>query len=123
MVFLKKYFLHSWKKYAVAVFLGTAIFLANLWINGFHIAINYMNGLFIAGFSLLCIGGLSTLNYFGAYDFFTYAFYRKKASMEYYNYIEQKQTKRKNNNIPFGPYFLIGVIFILISFTIQAIIL
>ena len=120
MYFFKKYFLHSVKRYISAIILGLTILLLNLWSKGSDQTINYMDGLFIAGFAILCIGGLSVLNYFGAYDFFSYAFYRKKASMDYHEFVGQKETNRKNRNIPFGPYFVVGILFILISLVLQS---
>ena len=123
MKFLKKYFLQTWKKYLIVLFIGAAILILNLALNGFNKPINYMNGLFIAGFALICIGGLSVLSYLGAYDFFSYAFYRKKASMDYMDYIKQKEMKRKNSVLPYTAYFIIGGIFILVSFVVQSVIL
>ena len=121
MKFLKKYFLQTWKKYLVVLSIGFAIVILNLALNGFDNSINYINGFFIAGFALLCIGGLSVLSYLGAYDFFSYAFYRKKARLDYMEYIQQKETKRKNGALPYTSYFVLGGILVLISFIIQSI--
>ena len=118
MYFLKKYFLHSYKKYIISILIAAVIVFINVKNKGSY-TINYANGFFIAGFSFCCIGGLSVLSHFGAYDFFSYAFYRKKANLDYQTYIEQKVTKRKNNNIPYGPYFATGAFFILVSLIIS----
>ena len=121
MYTLKKYFLHSYKKYIVAFVLASVIFVVNVFNKGTNIIFNYINGLFIGGFAVSCIGGLSVLGYYGAYDFFSFAFYRQKAKMEYHEFNEMKENKRKNNNIPFVPYFVVGVFFILISLFLQVI--
>ena len=61
---------------AVGIALGSMALIIILSVyNGFDNSINFINGFFIAGFALLCVGGLSVLSYLGAYDFFSYAFY------------------------------------------------
>ena len=121
MLLLQRLFIHSWKRYLIVTGLAAVIVLLHLYLKGFDIIINYINGFFISGFALICFGGLSLLNYFGAYDFISYAFYRKKASQPYQEYLAAKETKRKNNNLACGPYFGIGILLVIISIVIQAI--
>ena len=87
--------------------------------------INYMDGFFIAGFSVILLGGLSVLNYFGAYDFASYAFSRRGADnkkMPYSDFLASKEKKRKEKALPFGPYFAVGGLFFLVSLTMYLII-
>lgn len=121
MLLLQRLFIHSWKKYLIVTGLAAIIVLLHLYLKGFDIIINYINAFFISGFALICFGSLSLLSYFGAYDFISYAFYRKKASEPYRDYLERKETKRKSNNLGCGPYFGIGILLVIVSLLIQAI--
>ena len=121
MNLLKRLFIHSWKRYLITSILAIAILVTYLSLKGFDIILNYMNGFFISGFALICFGGLSLLSYFGAYDFFSYAFYRKKASEHYLDYVARKETKRKGDNLSCGPHFGIGLFFVIISLILQKI--
>lgn len=123
MYLLRRLFEHSWKRYLITLLLGAAIVITYLYLKGFDIIINYINGFFISGFALLCIGGLSLLSFFGAYDFFSYAFYRKKASQSFNEYVEKKELKRKGNNLTCGPYFGLGLILVIISLILQVVFL
>ena len=118
-LFLSKLFLHSWKKYIILTVVGLLILLVNLLLHDFTYLINYISGLQIAGIVIILVGGLSILNYFGAYDFWAYAFMRKgkngkKPSV--YDYSEEKRLVRSRSKWPFGPYFIIGFLFLIISF-------
>jgi prepilin signal peptidase PulO-like enzyme (type II secretory pathway) len=122
----KKFFFHSWKKYIIAFVIALAITIVGLVLNGFYLLINYANSVFIAGFSVICIGGFSVVNYLGGYDFISYSFARRNKDgikLQYSTYIENKETKRKANNLPFGPYFVVGFIFLLVSLIFYLIIL
>lgn len=112
-------FLHSWKKYLILTIVGLVILLINLSLHDFVYLLNYISGLQIAGFVLILVGGLSLLNYYGAYDFWSYAFTRRGKNGKngsVYEYSEEKRSKRSKLKLPFGPYFLTGTVYLLLSF-------
>ena len=118
----KRLFLHSLVKYIVLINLGILIFFANLLFNGFEYYTFYVGGVQIAGLSLIFMGGLSMLGYYGAFDFWGYTFSKKTEDgrrIPVSDYTERKRVKRLNKNIPFTPYFLVGVTFLLVSFVMN----
>lgn len=122
---IRKVFLHSVKKYILLFFISLGLVLLGLSLNGFDVPIYYVNSFFFAGFAMVCIGGLSIINYFGGYDFMSYAFSKRNPDgtrVEYSAYISNKIEKRKTKTLPFGPYFVIGALFTLVSFLIYVII-
>jgi hypothetical protein len=115
----KKIFMHSPVKYVVLLILGLLIILANLLLNGFDHFLFYLNGVQIAGLSIVLMGGLSMLGYVGAFDFWGYTFSKKEEDgrrIPISQYIEIKNSKRQRKNIPFTPYFLVGAAYLIISF-------
>ena len=122
---LDKIFFHSWKKYIILFVVACALTMAGLLLNGFNFALYYVNSFFFAGFAMICLGGLSIVNYYGGYDFMSYAFSKRNpdgTKIQYSTYIENKENKRKNNKLPFGPYFVIGTIFLIVSIIIYCVI-
>ena len=114
-------FMHSPVKYIVLTVFGLLIVLANLLLNGFDYFIYYINGFQIAGLSIIFMGGLSALGYVGAFDFWGYTFSKKNHDgrrIEISQYIDMKSTKRHSKNLPFTPYFLIGLVFLTVSFVL-----
>lgn len=121
---MKEIFLHSPKKYIIALFLAIAFFIvymisqsiaypdSNQWL----ILFNYVNAFSIPGMILICIGGLSTVNNFGAFDIFNYLLVKHK-----YNYhslsdfSNDKDIYRKKHRYVCVPYFAVGFIFLIIS--------
>ena len=118
MNFLRKLFIHSLTKYIILFCLGCALVLIYLLANGFNLMFNYMDSTFIAGAVILICGGLSLLNYFGAYDFWGYSFsLRKQRAMNrsLYQYSELAKEERVKKGFTFGPYFAVGAFFLAIS--------
>lgn len=118
---IRKIFIHSYKKYIFLMILGGIISITNLFFHSFNHKIYYVNGTSIAGLSLIFMGCLSILSYFGAYEFWGYTFSRKDFDgrrMEYSDYIAQKKAKRDSRELPFGPYFVVGAVYLLVSFVI-----
>lgn len=121
-----KIFFHSWKKYIISCMIGIVITIVGLVLNGFNLLIYYANCTFVAGFSLVCVGGFSVVNYLGGYDFISYTFAKRNRDgikLQYSQYIESKEIKRKANNLPFSPYFVVGGVFLLISIIMYCIVL
>ncbi|HRF70273.1 MAG TPA: hypothetical protein PKV66_02455, partial [Candidatus Pelethenecus sp.] len=58
----KTIFLHSWIKYLSCVIYGIVIIVVYNSFREWSKLVNYIDAIFIAGFSLVCIGGLSIVN-------------------------------------------------------------
>lgn len=124
MNLFKNIFLHSPIKYLILFLVASLIVLTNLFLNGFSYLYLYVDGFFISGFSLILVGFLSLLNYFGAYDFWSYAFSKKKTNnykVRLYEFSEEKKEKRKLKPLPFGPYFGVGIVFLVVSIILSII--
>lgn len=114
----KRLFLHSLVKYIILIILGLLIVLANLLFNGFEFYTFYVGGVQIAGLAIILMGGLSMLGYYGAFDFWGYTFSKKTVDgrrISIVDYTERRQVKRHSKNIPFTPYFLVGIVFLVAS--------
>ena len=112
---IQKYYI----KYIVSFIVGIGIIcMANALANQWTLLINYLNGSFVAGLVLVCIGGLSWCGNKGAYDMASHLFAKRgpngvKPSL--YDYSEQKRTKRIENKLGFVPYMIVGAVFVIIS--------
>ena len=118
MDLFKKVFLHSPIKYIVLLIIGILITIINCISKGFDLLVSYVDGAFVAGATIFLIGGLSTLNYFGAYDFWSYTFSKRAPNgtkKPLYEYSNEKQEKRSRAKIPFGAYYAVGVFYIICS--------
>ena len=123
MKFLKTLFLHSPIKYIILFVIACLIIVANCFNVGFDQLIAYIDGTFVAGFALILIGGLSTMNYFGAYDFWSYTFSKRNPNgtrKPLYEYSAEKKEKRSRGNFAFGPYYLVGLFFVLLSIILMS---
>ena len=112
-------FLHSLVKYIIIAMLAVIIVLGNLLMNGFNYYHYYVDGVQIAGLVIIFIGGLSMLGYYGAYDFWGYTFSKKQLDgrrIDINEYLEHKRIKKRSKHLPFPPYFLCGIIILIISF-------
>lgn len=118
MRLLKSIFFHSPIKHVILFILGCFIIVINGFTVGFDHLISYVDGTFVAGFSLILIGGLSTLNYFGAYDFWSYTFSKRNPNgtkKPLYEYSAEKKEKRSRGDFAFTPYYVVGLFFLIIS--------
>ena len=110
---LKKYYL----KYIIALIIGIGILcLNNIIKERWDLIIYYLDGSFISGMTLICVGGLSLCSYYGAYDVFSYMFTKKlpdgtKPSL--YEFSEERKENRKKIKGKFIPYFAIGSVFLI----------
>ncbi|MDE6947732.1 MAG: DUF3899 domain-containing protein [Anaeroplasmataceae bacterium] len=119
----KTIFLHSWIKYLSCVIYGIVIIVVYNSFREWSKLVNYIDAIFIAGFSLVCIGGLSIVNNLGTFDIFTHMFVRSKENQpkpSLYEYSNSKKEKRYKNRFYCIPYFVLGVLYIIISVILQA---
>jgi hypothetical protein len=119
MKLFKKLFLHSLSQYLFALGIGVTVTLLYALLNGTHLNM-YLYGMGLAGLLLILIGGLATTTYFGAFDTFGYSFgkvfnYKKNKNIKLPEYVEQQNIKRKAQNLTFMPYYVVGVLLLIIS--------
>ena len=89
--------------------------LVALWAllrSDFHRAFNYMNALTAAGGVCIFAGLLMLVSFYGAFDFFGYAFMSrvKRKQTDYRSYQDEKKAAR--NRFRFLPFLITGAVFI-----------
>ena len=88
--------------------------------------ISYSNGAFISGFIWLSVGGLYVVEGFGGLDIFAYLVCRKRNEEGHveslYEYGERRKEQRKPSRFGFLAYFLVAVIYFLVSLIILIIV-
>ena len=99
-----KYFKSTYVRYIIA-FIFTIIiyliyqFLNNLWLE----PIGFINSFQIAGLSLIFMGLLGLVSYFGGFDIYGYMFDRKRTETgrkeDFYEYCNRKKESRSSINL------------------------
>lgn len=123
----RKMFLHSPIKYIVSIIIGSLFVILTLYIQGFNYLMSYEDGFFVAGSVLICVGLLSLLSNYGAFDLLSYSgkyvfnMSKKKKIERYPEYVENKVLIRKKLKYKWIPYIVVGILFILISIVIMII--
>lgn len=121
---MRDIFFHSWIKYLVSFVYGLFIMaLYNIFYTKWVLLIGYIDGFFIAGASLICVGGLSLINYLGGFDIFSYMFSKKQTAtgkITFYDYSQNRLEKRKKNKYTFVPYFTVGGLYLIVSIIMLA---
>ena len=119
---MKRIFFHSKVKYILCLFyslLVIAFYLASYGITLF----NFIDASFIAGFSLVCVGGLSFCAQQGTFDIFSYSFSKKGTPghrITFYDYQQGKIEKRKKATFCFVPYLVVGVFLIIVTVIVSS---
>lgn len=118
-MFIGDYFKNHWIRLVGATVYCLIICAIYNWLNdGFTLALNYVNGLFIAGATIFCFGLLILVNYFGGFDMFSYLFRAKIVNNHretLYDYSVRKKAERRPSLMGFIDYLIVGTIFMLIS--------
>lgn len=88
---------------------------------GIHPGFAWYETLSVAGCFTFLIGALLTVAYFGAFDLFSYVFSPGRTGdgqkyKNYADYTEKKTEKRAKNGYYFVPYYVVGVVVVLISY-------
>ena len=119
---LKKIFGQSIWNYIAAVVLAVAVgvFRFVMLPKGIHVRFIWYEVLSVSGIVTFLFGALLMVAYLGAFDLFGYVFSPGRISgrQKYKNYTEYAQKKEQNRakeGYFFVPYFLVGVIVVLIS--------
>jgi len=122
---VREIFLHSKYRYIFSFLSGIIIVIIKLCVDqGFTSLLSYTNGTFIAGFALICLGGLSLVNYFGGFDIFTLMVAKRDADGHkptLYEHSLAKKEKRKKNKFVFVPYFCVGALFLITAIILNVI--
>ena len=120
MLAIATFFRKNWIRILVATILGIGVMvLYNFSAGDWNELISYSNGAFISGFIWLAIGGLYIVEGFGGFDIFAYLVRRKKTQEGHteslYEYSQRRNEQRKPARFGFLAYFLVAVIYFLIS--------
>ena len=120
MSLLRRLVLHSPKRYLAGLLLAAALSFLGLCLRGFDRLFYYVDAIELAGAAVFFMGLLQLVAYFGAFDTFGYAFsgFRRKerSYQDLMAYNTQKQEKRRQQELPFMPFILVGILFMLIGF-------
>ncbi|MCR5741481.1 MAG: DUF3899 domain-containing protein [Gammaproteobacteria bacterium] len=112
-------FVHSPFRYIFAlVYTIGIVVLYNGLRKDFVSLVNYANGTFIAGFSLILFGALVVVKNHGGFDIWQYMFVKRNpdGSREtLYDFSERKKLVRASKRYDFMPYEVVGVLVSLIS--------
>jgi len=120
----KKLFIHSPYRYLFSI-VYTIVIVAvyNLLRDEWTLVVNYHDAFFIAGLSLVLIGLLSIVDYFGGLDIFRYMFRRRNpdgTKITLYDFSENRKEKLKTKTYRFVPFMTVGVIMIVVCLIFRA---
>ena len=121
------FFRKNWIRVLIASILGIGVMvLHNVSAGDWKELISYSNGAFISGFIWLSVGGLYVVEGFGGLDIFAYLVRRKRNEEGHveslYEYGERRKEQRKPSRFGFLAYFLVAVIYFLVSLIILIIV-
>jgi len=120
------FFRKNWIRVLIASILGIGVMvLYNVSAGDWKELISYSNGAFISGFIWLSVGGLYVVEGFGGLDIFAYLVRRKRKEghvESLYEYGERRKEQRKPSRFGFLAYFLVAVIYFLVSLIILIIV-
>ncbi len=121
MSFLRRFFLHSPKRYIAAFIIAAVFTVLILYSKGFDLRINYMDAFTTAGSIVILLGLLLLVAYLGAFDTFGYGFskvFGKKRYSDLVEYNAIKKEKRRLGELVFMPYITVGAVFLLVGLLI-----
>ena len=126
MSFWKKVFFHSPVSYIIATCSGLVIALFYLWNNEFaklRIGESFIN----SGIMVTLVGLLILCAFLGAFDTFAYGFHslrnRKKRKFEdLVQYTQVKIEQRKKKSLPYIPFLVVGILYIILGIFLTLII-
>lgn len=121
---LKESLFSSPVRYIVSLIITIILTIIVLISRGFDALIGYIDGLGVSGFVIILVGGLSIVSYFGFFDTVSYGFStigrrEKRKYEDLVDYKNKANEKRKGGVLPFLPYFVCGILLIIISFILR----
>ena len=118
MIFLRKVFFHSPKRYIAAAVTASAIAIVALFTRGHETLVSYGDAISLAGGAVFFLGLLFAVAFYGAFETFAYAvqnWSRKDKHDDFYEYIHRRADERKNKELTFMPFVTVGMAFFLIG--------
>lgn len=120
MRLFKKLFLHSFKHYCIAVGAFLGLVMIFMFFDKFDRS-QFPSAFATAGLLIVCAGLLLMLGYFGAYDTLGYAFttFKTRSRRPYKDLVEYTEIKtrlRKEKELFFMPYIVVGLIFAILGY-------
>ena len=122
MYSLKKFFAQSPGNYLVALFLSVIVglFRYSTLPDGLSTSYVWYEILSVSGSVTFLIGALLTVSHFGAFDIFSFAFSSDRTGehrkyKNYAEYSEDRTAKRTKVGYIFVPYYIVGIVVILLS--------
>jgi hypothetical protein len=112
---LRRLFLHSPKKYAVALAAAVAVTAAGLRFRGAALLIQWADAVSTAGALVLLLGLLGLVERLGAFDTVGYGLsnLRQKRWRDLYEYSEAKREKRSRAPLGFMAFVTVGAAFLI----------
>lgn len=113
--------MRCWKRYAAALILNAVLTLLVLSVRGFELKIYYVDAFSVAGSVSIFFGLLVWIVEAGAFDSIGYGISTLRSDRrdkDFYEYTVRKKEKRSRNKKSFLPYFVMGIVFLGISFLI-----
>lgn len=122
MYSLKKLFFQSPGHYIAALILAVAVgaFRFSTLPEGIDARFVWYEVLSVSGYVTFLIGALLTVSYLGAFDLFGYAFSpgrmgEHRKYKDFVHYSNQKAEKRARGGYFFVPYYVVGIVVVLVS--------
>lgn len=118
MALIKKLFIHSPFRYLACLIIIIGVMVLYNIFNGWGYLINYSNLFFISGVIIISVGFFSTADYLGFFNIARYMFVRKNpdgTKKSLYDYNQERTEKIKPHKYRFCPYYLIGIISIIVA--------
>ena len=115
-----RFFARRWLAMLISFVIGLVVLVIYNVVRGnWILLINYCNGAFIAGFSLLLIAMLTIVSDSGGFYIFSYFFARKKDEQnhveDFYEYQERRKQNREQHRFTWLPFVIVGGFFLLFS--------
>lgn len=128
---VKEIFFNSKIKYIILISMSIVILVAMLFIaeDGFKRVAAYQDAFFVASLFMLGFGGLSALGNLGTFDIFSYSGkyvfnrMRGKSVERYHEFIENKSETRKTNKYGFGPFIVMGLLWMIVALILMIIVM
>ena len=121
---LGRLFLHSPKRYIVGVIIAIVLVIVCLIVKGTEYSINFVDAFSVAGAVVFFIGLLQAASFYGAFDIFGYSAsnFRGKEHRykDYYEYQKAKELKRRQSELVYIPFIVVGAVFFLIGMILNA---
>lgn len=114
----------SWKRYAAALLVNVGLTILVLLLRGFDLKIYYVDAFSVAGGVSILLGMFSCVVRAGAFDTIGYGFSTLRSDRrdkDLYEYTNRKREQRSRQGRGYLSFFVIGLVFLGISFLIAVV--